>query len=230
MGGMKPHVLIVDDDEDILELLQYNLEKEGFKVKALAKSREALRVAREFDPDLIILDIMMDHPNGIELCRELRSLNRFVNTYIFFLTAVSEDYFQNAALNTGGDDFIDKMMGLRSLTFKVNSVLKHRFVIRRGISDLQVGEVALHRKSGAVNVRGRDILLNKHEFELLFFFAQNSGRLVSCNNLLRLVWGTDQGIVESTAEQYIDGVNDKVGITLIEKIQGYQFRFTGRKR
>ncbi|HEY4655321.1 MAG TPA: response regulator, partial [Cyclobacteriaceae bacterium] len=151
MGGMKPHVLIVDDDEDILELLKYNLEKEGFKVKALAKSKGALRVAREFDPDLIILDIMMDHPNGIELCRELRSLNRFVNTYIFFLTAVSEDYFQNAALNTGGDDFIDKMMGLRSLTFKVNSVLKHRFVIRRGISDLQVGEVALHRKSGAVN-------------------------------------------------------------------------------
>src|SRR5687767_11362273 len=94
-------ILVVDDDSDILDLLKYNLEKEGFKIKTLGNSKKTIAVAKEFSPDLIILDIMMPHPNGIELCRELRSLARFHDTYIFFLTARSENYFQQAALDTG---------------------------------------------------------------------------------------------------------------------------------
>jgi two-component system, OmpR family, alkaline phosphatase synthesis response regulator PhoP len=97
-------ILVVDDDGDILDLLKYNLEKEGFRIKTLANSDKTIAVAKAFSPDLIILDIMMPHPNGIELCRELRSMKRFENTYIFFLTARSERYYQQAALNTGGDD------------------------------------------------------------------------------------------------------------------------------
>src|SRR5690349_20814109 len=125
MGEQKPfRILIVDDDRDILELLEYNLEKEGFKVKSIDDSHVAIRVAREYNPDLIILDIMMPHPNGIEICRELRTMRQFENTYIFFLTAKSENYYLQAALDTGGDDYIEKVMGLRSLTFKVSTVLK----------------------------------------------------------------------------------------------------------
>src|SRR5690606_8365311 len=104
-------VMVVDDDKDILDLLEYNLEKEGFKVKVLTDSSKAVKAAKDFEPDLIILDIMMPHPNGIEICRDLRSMKRFSDTYIFFLTAKSESYYQHAALNTGGDDFIEKVIG-----------------------------------------------------------------------------------------------------------------------
>jgi len=103
-------VLVVDDDGDILELLEYKLEKEGFKVMSLEDSWQSVKTAKEFMPDLVILDIMMPHPNGIEICKELRSLKQFEDTYIFFLTAKSETYYRQAALDTGGDDFIEKVV------------------------------------------------------------------------------------------------------------------------
>src|SRR5687768_3265879 len=143
-------VLIVDDDCDILELLSYNLQREGFKVRSLEDSHEAVKAAQDFGPDLIILDIMMPHPNGIEICRELRSLKRFADTYIFFLTAKSEDYYQHAALDTGGDDYIEKVMGLRALTYKVNTVLKRKFVIRKSIAELRFGNMKICRRSNSV--------------------------------------------------------------------------------
>ena len=158
MGEKKPfRVLLVDDDQDILELLEYNLEKEGYKVKTLDDSNVAVSVAIDFSPDLIILDIMMPRPNGIEICKELRSLKRFANTYIFFLTAKSESYYQQAALDTGGDDYIEKVIGLRALTYKVSTVLKRRFVIRKSVPELQIGQICLlterRTRSGSISKR-----------------------------------------------------------------------------
>ena len=174
MGEKKPfRVLLVDDDQDILELLEYNLAKEGYKVKALDDSNVAVSVAMDFSPDLIILDIMMPRPNGIEICKELRTIKKFSETYIFFLTAKSESYYQQAALDTGGDDYIEKVIGLRALTYKVSTVLKRRFVIRKSIPELQIGDLSLNRKSGTVRINQQEIKLSKPEFELLFFFAQN---------------------------------------------------------
>jgi two-component system, OmpR family, alkaline phosphatase synthesis response regulator PhoP len=226
MGERKPmRVLVVDDDEDILDLLKYNLEKEGFKVKTLEKSSKAIRVAWEFCPDLIILDIMMPHPNGIELCREFRNSKRFESTYIFFLTAKSESYYQQAALNTGGDEYIEKMMGLRTLTFKINSVLKKRFVIRKSIADVQAGSLTLHRSTASVTINDGEIFLSKPEFDLLFFFAQNAGRLVSYNNLIQLLWGAEMNVSGTALEQFIDSVNKKTGKPFIQKLHDHQLRF-----
>jgi two-component system alkaline phosphatase synthesis response regulator PhoP len=117
-------ILAVDDDADILELLQYNLEMEGFIVKTVSDCKKALTEAIDFLPDLIILDIMMTPLSGIDICKQLRGLATFRYTYIFFLTARSEHYYQDAALDTGGDDFIEKIIGLRALTNKVATVLK----------------------------------------------------------------------------------------------------------
>ena len=119
----KSKILVVDDDRDILDLLEYNLKREGFKVKTVEESQHAVDVCRQFEPDLIILDIMMPEVNGIEVCRRIRAIDRFKETFIFFLSAKSEVYYQKAALDTGGNDFFDKIIGIRSLRAKIKAVL-----------------------------------------------------------------------------------------------------------
>jgi len=218
MGSKRPfRVLVVDDDKDILDLLEYNLGKEGFKVKTLQYSKDAVRTAKEFGPDLIILDIMMPHPNGIEICRELRSMEAFANTYIFFLTAKSESYYQQAALDTGGDDFIEKVIGLRALTYKISSVLKKRFVIRKSVNELKIGKLKINRSSNSVKVDGNEIRLSKPEFELLFFFAQNPSKSISLENLLHNIWGSEVYLFDTSIDIYIDNLDKKLGWDIIHR-------------
>jgi two-component system alkaline phosphatase synthesis response regulator PhoP len=217
-------VLVVDDDRDILELLEYNLEKEGFKVKSLEDSWQAIKVAKEFMPDLVILDIMMPHPNGIEICKELRSLKRFEDTFIFFLTAKSETYYRQAALDTGGDDFIEKVVGLRALTYKVKTVLKRRFVIRKSIPELKIGDMVISRKSSTVRIGDFEVALSKPEFELLFFFAQNPDKIISQENLLNNIWGSEIYLFDTSIEVYIQNLKAKLGLDLIRRTTDKRYR------
>lgn len=225
--GEKKHgrVLVVDDDQDILELLEYNLSREGLKVKILDDSREAIDTAGSFEPDLIILDIMMPHPNGIELCRELRSMEQFQNTYIFFLTAKSENYYHEAALDTGGDDFIEKIVGLRALTYKVLSVLKRHFVIRKSIAELRIGGMKINRKTSSVTINSREIVLSKPEFELLFFFAQNPKKSISHENLLQNIWGSEVYLFDTSIDVYIQNLRAKLGLSIIQQTSNDRYRF-----
>ncbi len=227
--GEKKHgrVLVVDDDQDILELLEYNLSREGLKVEILDDSSEAIQVANSFGPDLIILDIMMPHPNGIELCRELRSMKRFENTYIFFLTAKSENYYHEAALDTGGDDFIEKIVGLRALTYKVLSVLKRHFVIRKSVHELRIGGMRINRKASSVTIGEKEIVLSKPEFELLFFFAQNPMKSISHENLLQNIWGSEIYLFDTSIDVYIQNLKSKLGLSLIHRISNDRYRFDG---
>lgn len=226
MGESKPmRILVVDDDEDILQLLKYNLEREGFKVKTVDQSVKALRVAWEFCPDLIILDLMMPHPNGIELCREFRSSKRFQQTYIFFLTAKSESYYQHAALQTGGDDYIEKITGLRSLTHKIISVLKNRYVIRKSVAELTVGGIRINRGTASLRMQsGDEIVLNRNEFELLFFFAQNPGRTITQENLIHILWGSDIFVGDKSIDLIIRNLSSKTGVSLIHKVYDNRYR------
>lgn len=218
-------ILVVDDDCDILDLLKYNLEKEGFKIKTLSNSSKTIRVASEFFPDLIILDMMMPHPNGIELCRQLRSTSQFRNTYIFFLTVCSESYYQKAAFDTGGDDYIEKMIGLRALTHKVSAVLKNKFVIRKGVSELSVGSLRINQPLHSVYFQNQQILLNKAELELLFFFAQNAGKTVSLENIVRIIWGSEVFLLDSSVEVCIENIHKKIGLKVIQRLAGNTFKF-----
>lgn len=222
-------ILLVDDDWDILELLEYNLDKEGFKVKALDESFDAVKIANEFNPDLIILDLMMPHPNGIEICRELRASKRFEDTYIFFLTAKSENYYQEAAFETGGDDFIEKIVGLRALTYKVKTVLKRRFVIRKRVPEFLVGDLLISRRSSSIWVSGREISLSKPEFELLFFMAQNPRKSISRENLLCNIWGSEVYLSGSSIEMYIDNLRQKIGTQFIQSTPDLRYRFEPRQ-
>jgi two-component system alkaline phosphatase synthesis response regulator PhoP len=221
----KMRILVVDDDSDILDLLKYNLEKEGFKIKTLLNSNKTINVAREFSPDLIILDIMMPHPNGIELCRELRSMKRFRDTYIFFLTARSENYYQQAAFDTGGDDYIEKMIGLRALTHKVTAVLKNNFIIRKRIAELNIGSLKISQQSGCVYFHDHLIRLNKPEMDLLFFFAQNSNKVISLENIVRIIWGSEIYLLDSSIDLYIENLQRKTGLNIIQRLADNRFKF-----
>jgi two-component system alkaline phosphatase synthesis response regulator PhoP len=218
-------VLLVDDDTDILELLKYNLEKEGYLVKAVADSAVAVKTALKFLPDLIILDIMMPHPNGIEICKTLRQLKEFQNTYIFFLTAKSESYYHEAALDTGGDDYIEKVVGLRALTNKVTTVLKRSFTIRKSTCELRIGDITLHRKSNSVTIRQHQMELNKPEFELLFFLAQNPGKVITRENLLSNIWGSEIYLSNAAVDKYIHDLQRKLGSNVIQTISSDRYRF-----
>ncbi|MBT1712045.1 response regulator transcription factor [Fulvivirgaceae bacterium PWU5] len=217
-------ILVVDDDRDILELLEYNLEKEGFHVKGIDESQNAVKAALAFSPDLIILDIMMPHPNGIEICRELRSIKRFEDIYIFFLSAKSEHYYHEAALDTGGDDYIEKVIGLRALTYKVATVLKRNFVIRKSIPELKIGNLKIHRKSTSVMIDDDEITLSRPEFELLFFFAQNPRKVISQENLLQNIWGSEIYLFDTSIDVYIQSLRKKLGLDIIHRMSDNRYR------
>ncbi|MEM9859724.1 MAG: response regulator transcription factor [Bacteroidota bacterium] len=224
MPPKKYKILIVDDDKDILDLLQYNLEREGYEVRSETKSTRSIETALEFVPNLIILDIMMPYINGIEVCKQLRALEHFKNTYIFFLTAKSDKHLQIEALNTGGDDYIEKITGLRALSHKVGTVLKKNLVIRKSMSEIKVGELLLDRNRNTASIKGRSVELSQHEFELLYFLAQNPRKAITTDSLLHNIWGSDVYLFAKSIDSYIQNIKQKLGINLISKVTEGKYR------
>ena len=222
---MGKKILVVDDDHDILELLEYNLEREGFKVKTLDDSVHAVSECKSFEPDLIILDIMMPDINGIEVCKQIRAIDRFKDTVIFFLTAKSESYYQEAALDTGGDDFIEKIIGIRSLTNKIKAVLNRKLVIRKRFPEIRMGDLYINRRAGFVAVQNKEIHLSKPEFELLFFFAQNPRKVITSNNLTENLSGSDAFSIGSSVEVYLELLMNKLDGHWLSKIADGKYTF-----
>ncbi|MBL6448938.1 response regulator [Fulvivirga sp. 29W222] len=218
-------ILIVDDDKDILDLLQYNLEKDGYTVKVERKGTHSLETAGKFHPDLIILDIMMPKINGIEVCRQLREHPDFKNTYIFFLTAKSDKQLQLKALDTGGDDYIEKITGLRTLTHKISTVLKKDLVIRKSIEKINIGDMTIDRRASSVTYKSKKMSLPKYEFELLYFFAQNPKKVITRDNLVHNIWGSDVYVLARSVDTYITNLTQKIGEGLISRIEEGKYKF-----
>jgi two-component system alkaline phosphatase synthesis response regulator PhoP len=224
----KHRILVVDDDHDILELLEYNLVQEGFKVRTEDTSSLAMATCRAFEPDLIILDIMMPDMNCIELCRQIRATDTFRDTVIFFLTARSESYYQEAALDTGGDDFIEKIIGLRSLTEKIKAVLQRKLVIRKRVPEIRVGDLYINRRSGHVRIGNKAVGLSKTEFELLFFFAQNPRKIISTEHLLFEMTGRDAFSGGRTVDGYLDTLINKLGGSWLLRVDDGRYKLLPR--
>lgn len=224
MQRKKYKILLVDDDKDILDLLEYNLEREGYEVKSVTKSTQSIEAAIAFAPNLIILDIMMPYLNGIEICKKLRAIESFKQTYIFFLTAKSDRHLQIEALNTGGDDYIEKITGLRALSYKVATVLKKNLVIRKSISEIRIGELLLDRNENRVIYKNRRIELSQHEFELLYFLAQNPKKSITTDSLLHNIWGSEVYLFTRSVDNYVENIKQKVGMNLISKVRDNQYR------
>lgn len=218
-------ILLVDDDKDLLELLKYNFQKDGFNVRTISKATKALHAAATFLPELIVLDVSMPDGSGIELCREIRTVKGLEDSFIFILSARSIHAFRNEALEIGADDFIEKLSGLRALTNKVNAVLRNNFVIKKGISGLAANELVVDKKAQAVYLKDRRIPISDPEFEILFFLMQNPNKVISRVNLIKIIWGSELYMLESSVQTYVESLQRKIGTKFIETLSMGQYRF-----
>lgn len=221
-------ILLVDDDEDLLELLKYNFRKEGFRVKTVSTVEKAMRAVKKFQPGLIVLDVIMPDGNGIDLCKRIRQLSDFKNTFIFFLSARSENTCRQQAFDIGADDFIEKLSGLRALTNKVNAVLKKKYVIKKGISELASEELVVDKKAESVYLKGREMSLSTPEFEILFFLMQNPNTVIPRKDLIKVIWGSELFVLDSSVETYLHSLQRKLGPKFIETVHHGHYRFIRR--
>ena len=218
-------ILVVDDDKDILELLKYNLEKEGYQIKTASDGIAAVEVADRFIPDVVLLDIMMPGQDGVETCRLLRLNPKLADTDIIFLTARSEEYSEVAAFEVGADDYISKPIKPRALLSRIKALFKKVHKKNNIKPVIKTGNLIIDRSSYLVKQEGKEIALPKKEFELLYFLAQNPNQVFDRDELLNKVWGTDVYVLARTVDVHIRKIREKIGETYISTVKGVGYKF-----
>lgn len=219
-------VLVVDDEEPIQELLKYNLEKSGYEVKTAGDGSRAVEIARKFQPDLVLLDIMMPKMDGVETCRLLRELPELQKTFIVFLTARSEEYSEVAAFDIGADDYITKPIKPRALVSRIGALFRRDTKKTDASNTISIGDLTIDRTSYTIKVKDREINLPKKEFELLYFLAQNPNKVFSREDLLQNIWGSDVYVLARTVDVHIRKVREKIGDDYITTVKGVGYKFS----
>ena len=218
-------ILAIDDDKDILLLLRYNLELEGYHVETSSSGKKGISVAQKIRPNLILIDIMMPEMDGIQTCIKLREIESLQSSHILFLTARAEEYSEVAAFDAGADDYIIKPIKPRALISRINSFYKKTSVKIRSSKLLQVGDITINKESYEVKLNDKEIFFPKKEFDLLYFLASNPKKVYSRDSLLRNIWGTDVHVVPRTVDVHIRKIREKVGQDLITTIKGVGYKF-----
>lgn len=216
-------ILIADDEPDILEIIQYNLQQEGYEVATAKNGNDAIDQAKRFNPDLIILDIMMPGMNGIDVCDILRMQPAFKDTLIIFLTALSDEGTEVKGLETGADDFMTKPVSPKVLVSKVNALFRRLTKDDTGI--LQIGDLKIDREKYIVNYKDKEIILARKEFELLALLAGKPGKVFLRNEILNQVWGTEVIVGDRTIDVHIRKVRQKLGLDCITTVKGVGYKF-----
>lgn len=218
-------ILIVDDEEDILEFLEYNLKKENFEVHTASSGRKAITIAQEVNPDLIILDVMMPELDGIETCKELRELPGMKNTLIAFLTARNEDYSQIAGFDAGADDYINKPIKPRVLVSRINALLRRNNPLNKNqVFETESG-LKIDRNKYLIELDGKEISLPKKEFELLALLASKPGNVFTRDFILSSVWGDQVVVGDRTIDVHIRKLREKIGDKRISTVKGVGYKF-----
>ena len=218
-------ILVVDDDPDIVELLEFNLKKEGYITASAGDGRRALAVAQDFVPDIILLDVMMPHLDGIATCRLLREQPRLKDAYIMILTARSEEFSEVAAFEAGADDFIAKPIKPRALLSRLAAVVRRDQEPNTGVEAIDINGLRIDRTAFAVYQDGKKITLPKKEFELLSFLAATPHKVFSRDELLQNIWGNDVFVLARTVDVHVRKVREKVGDHHIQTIKGVGYKF-----
>ncbi|HIP49325.1 MAG TPA: response regulator transcription factor [Lutibacter sp.] len=217
-------ILLVDDEPDILEFLEYNFSKEGYKVKIADNGNKAIKKAIKHNPDLILLDVMMPEIDGMETCRRLRELDQFKETIIIFLTARGEDYSEIAGFEAGADDYITKPIRPRTLIARVKAILKRRKK-ETTVGDLSYDSIYINVEKREVLVKGEKIKLPKMEFNLLYLLALKPEKVYVREEIYSKIWGDNVVVGARTLDVHIRKLRKKIGQDYIKTSKGVGYSF-----
>jgi two-component system alkaline phosphatase synthesis response regulator PhoP len=218
-------ILIVDDDPDIIEILTYNLSNEGYNVKSAVNGVEALKKAKKFIPDIILLDVMMPEMDGIEACSNLREIQSLSKSMIIFLSARGEDFTQIAAFDAGADDYINKPVKPKILLKKISSISRRILSENNNTSNIIVGSLVIDRESYSVTLEKDEIALPRKEFELLYLLASKPGKVLTRDEIMFKVWGTQVVVGDRTIDVHVRKLREKIGEKYIKTIKGVGYKF-----
>lgn len=220
----KKKILLIDDEEDILEILSYNLEKEGYLVTTATNGNDGIEKAKEMIPDLILLDVMMPEKDGIETCQELRQIKELKNTLIVFLSARSEEFSQLAGFQAGANDYVVKLIKPRILISKINALLQLTSNVGKNANVIEIGDLKIDKDNVKVTKSGQHFLLPKKEFDLLYLLASNTEKVFKREEILEKVWGNDVVVGERTIDVHIRRLREKLGIHMIQTLKGIGYK------
>ncbi|MFT3908997.1 MAG: response regulator transcription factor [Ferruginibacter sp.] len=218
-------ILIADDEPDILEIIQFNLQTEGYEVATAKNGDEAIEKAKKFLPDLIMLDIMMPGKNGIEVCNILRKLPDFKETLIIFLTAMSDENTEIKGLESGADDYLTKPISPKVLLSKVSALFRRINNHKQDAQIVKIGDLKIDREKYNVSFKEEDIILARKEFELLSLLASRPGKVFLRNEILNQIWGTEVIVGDRTIDVHIRKIRQKLDLDCITTVKGVGYKF-----
>ena len=217
-------ILLVDDEQDILEIVGYNLSQEGYQVSTATNGKEAVIKAKKELPHLIIMDVMMPEMDGMEACEAIRKLPELNSVLITFLTARSEDYSQVAGFDAGADDYITKPIKPKLLVSKVKALLRRLKSDEQASETLNVGGIEVNREEYKIIKEGREIVLPRKEFELFYLLASKPGKVFKREEILDKVWGNEVIVGGRTIDVHIRKLREKIGEALFKTIKGVGYK------
>jgi two-component system alkaline phosphatase synthesis response regulator PhoP len=222
-------ILLVDDEPDLLELVKYNLIRDGYEVFTAEDGRQALVLAKEIKPDLIVLDVRMPGLDGIETCRRIRSDPKIANLPVIMLTALGQEIDELKGLDAGADDYLTKPVSYRKLQARVNTLLRRAYPVEQQAPLLQRGDLEIDREKYVVRRVGegkeQKFHLPRKQFELLYRLATKPGVVQSREELLDEIWGEDVYVTPRTVDVHVRKIRDKIGDHYIETVKGVGYRF-----
>lgn len=217
-------ILLIDDEQDILEIISYNLEKEGYQVFTAGNGNEGIAKAKEIVPDLILLDVMMPEKDGIETCQDLRKIKELQKTLIVFLSARSEEFSQLAGYQAGANDYIVKLIKPKVLISKVAALLQLGANSQENSNYIEIGDLIIDKDNFKVTKAKEEFLLPKKEFDLLYLLASNTEKVFKREEILERVWGNDVIVGERTIDVHIRRLREKLGINTIQTLKGIGYK------
>ncbi len=218
-------ILLVDDDPDVIEIIKYNLDQEGYNVKTASNGNEALKKADKKIPHLIIMDVMMPDMDGIEACEHLRKDTRFNDTIIMFLTARGEEYSYVAAFDAGADDYVTKPIKPKIIVSKVKALLRRLKNEEQNQDKIQFGKLIIDKEQYEVTQDGKSFSLPKKEFELLYLLASKPEKVVKREKIMETVWGSEVVVGDRTIDVHIRKLREKVGDKYFKTVKGVGYKF-----
>ena len=218
-------VLVVDDDPDIVEILKYNLKNSGYSVKSAGNGVEAIKKAKKFIPDIILMDVMMPEMSGIEACEEIKNIDQLSHATIIFLSARSEDYTQISAYDAGADDYISKPVKPKILLKKISNIAKKINSEKNAPKTIDLGSIKINKEEYVVIKDKKEILLPRKEFELLFLLATKPEKVFTREEIMNKVWGTQVVVGDRTIDVHIRKLREKIGEKHIKTLKGVGYKF-----